>query len=179
MTSNFSVTPKPQNKNAKLLMCAFFLVALVSLVVTLFLEKYRGVVGMVTFASLITAILVYTKYVAVKFHYDIIVEDVEEPLFIVRQTIGKRDVTLCRIAFADITKIEKETAEERRAHKSAQGVAKYSYTPTLSPSVSYRIFIFSRYEKAEIVIEGTEELFEMLRYLSVSAKANRVTEDDE
>ncbi len=179
MTSNFSVTPKPQNKNAKILMSAFFAIALVSLIVTLFLEKYRGVVGMVTFASLITAILVYTKYVAVKFHYDIIVEEVEEPLFVVRQTVGKRDVTLCRIAFADITKIKKETLEERRAHKTAGGVAKYSYTPTLSPSFSYRIFVLSRYEKAEIIIEGTDELCEMLKSVSASARESRVSEDDE
>ena len=179
MTSNFSVTPKPQNSNAKILMSVFFIVALVALVVSFFIEKYKGVVGMVTFASLITAILVYTKYIAVKFHYDIIVEEVDEPLFVVRQTIGKRDVTLCRIAFANITKIEKETSEERRAHKSAQGVAKYSYTPTLSPSTSYRIFVSSRYEKAEIIIEGTDELCEMLTSVAASAKANRISEDDE
>ena len=160
-------------------MCAFFAVALVSLIITFFLEKYRGVVGMVTFASLITAILTYTKYVSVTFHYDVVVEEVEEPLFIVRQTIGKRNVTLCRVAFADIVKIEKESAAERRAHKSALGVSRYSYTPTLAPSVSYRIYISSRYEKAEIIIEGTDELCEMLKEMSVSARANRVPEDDE
>ena len=160
-------------------MGAFFVIAIISLVITLFLDKYRGVVGMITFAALVTAILIYTKYVSVTFHYDIIVEEVEEPLFVVRQTIGKRNVTLCRIAFADIVKVKKESASERRAHKSAPGVSRYSYTPTLSPSVSYRIFVSSRHEKAEIIIEGTDEMCEMLSNISVSARANRTLEDDE
>ena len=72
MIKDFSVTPKPKNKKSIFLMCAFFALALVSLIVTFFLDKYKGVVGMVTFLSLITAILIYTKYVAVVFHYDII-----------------------------------------------------------------------------------------------------------
>ena len=68
MIRDFSVTPKPKNKNAKYLMCLFFALSIASLVVSFFLKQYKGVVGMITFASLITAILIYTKYVAVIFH---------------------------------------------------------------------------------------------------------------
>ena len=91
---DYSMTPKPKNKNSVILMCSFFAVALISLVVTVFISKYRGVVGMITLASLITAILVYTKYVAVTFHYDIVSEGYTEPLFVVRQTVGRKSVTL-------------------------------------------------------------------------------------
>jgi predicted glycoside hydrolase/deacetylase ChbG (UPF0249 family) len=114
----FSVTPKPQNKNAKILMCAFFVLALISVVITIFIDKYKGVVGMVTLASLTTAILVYVKYVAVTFHYDIVAEGVDEPLFVVRQTVGKRNATLCRVAFADIVKVEKEIRAQIERFKS-------------------------------------------------------------
>ena len=109
MIKDFSVTPKPTNKNSKIVMCAFFALALVSLIVAIFIVRYKGVVGMVTLASLTTAILIYTKYVSVTFHYDIVAEGMDEPLFVVRQTVGKRNVTLCRVAFADIVKIEKES----------------------------------------------------------------------
>ena len=179
MIKDFSVTPKPQNKNAKILMCAFFVLALISVVITIFIDKYKGVVGMVTLASLTTAILVYVKYVAVTFHYDIVAEGVDEPLFVVRQTVGKRNATLCRVAFADIVKVEKENRAERRAHKSERSVARYVYTPTLSPLVSYRIKVSSRYEKAEIIIEGSDELCEMLGSIAVEARRARALEDEE
>ena len=179
MIKDFSVTPKPKNKKSIFLMCAFFALALVSLIVTFFLDKYKGVVGMVTFLSLITAILIYTKYVAVVFHYDIIGEGVDEPLFVVRQTTGKRNVTLCRIALADITSVKKESAAERRAHKSGVGVSRYVYAPTLAPDESFRIAVFSRHEKAEIVVELTEPFAEMLMTLVAEAKAIRVDSDDE
>ena len=178
MIKDFSVTPKPQNKNAKILMCAFFVIALISVMIAIFIDRYKGVVGMITLLSLTTAILVYTKYVSVTFHYDILAEGLDEPLFVVRQTVGKRNVTLCRIALASISKIEKESAKERRAHKTGVGVSRYVYTPTLSPSVSYRIFVSSRYEKAEIIVEISEEFAEMLIAIAQEARALSSLEED-
>lgn len=179
MIKDFSVTPKPKNNNAKLLMCLFFALSLLSLLATLFMSQYKGVVGMVTLAFLTTAILVYTKYVAVTFHYDIIGEDVDEPLFVVRQTVGKRNVTLCRIALANINSVIKETKAERRARRSPDGVVRYSYMPTLSPSENFRISVSSRYEKAELTVEISEEFSEMLISLVKEAKAMRISEEDE
>ena len=166
MIKDFSVIPKPQNKKSVVLMSVFFVLAIIALAVTFFLEKYKGVVGMIILASLTTAILIYTKYVSVVFHYDIIGEGVDEPLFVVRQTVGKKNVTLCRIALADITSVKRETAAERRAHKTPMGVMRYVYTPTLMPSWSFRITVSSRYEKAEIILEITEEFAQMLLSLS-------------
>ena len=179
MIKDFSVTPKPKNKNAVILMCAFFAIAFVSLIVTVFIDSYKGVVGMITLAALTTAILVYTKYVSVTFHYDIIALGVDEPLFVVRQSVGKRNVTLCRVAFADITKIEKESAKQRRAHKTAPGVAKYVYTPTMLAEESFRIFVSSKYEKAEIIVEISDELAELMRSAAAEARSMRTLEEDE
>lgn len=179
MIKDFSVTPKPKNKKALLLMCSFFALAIASVIVAIFIEKYKGVVGMITLAALTTAILVYTKYVAVTFHYDIVGEGIDEPLFVVRQTVGKKNVTLSRISLADITSVKLETAKERRAHKSASGVARYVYTPTLSPSESYRISVSSRYEKAELIVEITEPFAEALLSMSEEARMLRAESEDE
>lgn len=178
MIKDFSVTPKPKNNNAKLLMCLFFALSLISLILAIFIDKYKGVVGLVTLASLTTAILVYTKYVAVVFHYDLVVEGVEEPLFIVRQTVGKRNITLSRIALANITSIEKQTKAERRARKNG-GVSRYVYTPTLSPDESFCISLSSRTEKAEIIVEISDEFSEMLISLVKEARAVRESEEQE
>ena len=159
-------------------MCLFFVLSFISLIVAVFMEKYKGVVGLVTLALLTTAILVYTKYVAVVFHYDLVVEDVDEPLFVVRQTVGKRNVTLSRIALANINSVEKQTRAERRARKTV-GVSRYIYTPTLSPDESFCISISSRTEKAEIIVEMSDEFSEMLTSLVKEAKAMRESEEQD
>ena len=179
MINNFSVTPKPQNNNSKIFMYSFFVIALISVVVSFFLVRYKGVAGLVTLASLTTAILVYTKYVSVLFHYDVFSEGEDEPLFVVRQTVGKKHVTLCRVAFADITKIEKETREERRSHKTEPGTARYVYAPTMFPETSYRISVNNGREKAEIIIEGTDELRDKLLEIAKIAKEMRLSSDTE
>ena len=132
---------------------------------------------MVMLASLTTAIFIYTKYVSVDFYYDVIVDEVEEPLLVVRQQIGKRTVTLCRVPLADIVSVTKETKEERRAHKRERGVGLYLYSPTLSPDVSYRIFVSNRYERSEVVLEGSDEFFSKIKELSAEARALRMDEE--
>ena len=179
MIKDFSVTPRPKNKNAIIMMSAFFVLTAISLIISIFITRYKGVVGMITLLSLTTAILIFTKYVSVTFHYDILAEGMEEPLFVVRQTVGKRDVTLCRIALADINRIEKESAQVRRAHKTAAGVARYNYTPTLFPSESHRLFVSSRYEKAEIVLEISDEFEKMLTALICEARQARAENSDD
>lgn len=177
MISSFSAHPKAQNKNSKKLMCVFFVIALVALVVSMLMSNYRWIAGMVMLASLTTAIFIYTKYVSVDFYYDVIVDEVEEPLLVVRQQIGKRTVTLCRVPLADIVSVTKETKEERRAHKRERGVGLYLYSPTLSPDVSYRIFVSNRYERSEVVLEGSDEFFSKIKELSAEARALRMDEE--
>ena len=179
MINSFSVTPKPQNNNSKIFMSVFFVIAAASVIVSLFLDTYKGVVGMVTLLSLTTAILIYTKFVAVVFHYDIFTDGEDEPLFVIRQTVGKKQATLCRVAFADFVKIDKETREERRAHKTDFKSARYVYTPTLSPDESYRIYVSSRHEKAEIIAELDEEFVSVLTSALPEAREIRALENDE
>ena len=178
MIRDFSVTPKPQNSKSKILMVSFFVIAIAFLVASLFMDSYRGVVAMGALFSVTLGVLVYTKYVSVVFHYDILAEDMDEPLFVVRQTVGKRNVTLARIAFKDIVKIEKETLSERRAHKTERTVMKYVFTPTLAPDVSYRIYLNSRIEKAELIIEGSDEFAEMLRGIAAEARLTYGEEEE-
>ena len=147
-------------------MGAFFTVFAALFVVSTQIERFRGLVAMAALLFLVSALLVYTKYVSVDFYYDIMNDESGEGLFVVRQTVGRRSITLCRISLSDIVKIEKESREQRKAHKTERGVAKYFYTPTLSPSVSYRIFAKNRHESSEIIVEGSDEFIAMLTELS-------------
>ena len=180
MITNFSAQPKPQNNNAKILMWLFFGLSAVAAVVYVLISTYRGVVGAVAVASVTTAILMYTKYVSVKFFYDVISEDGEDPLFVVRQKVGRRDVTLCRVELADIISIDKETAAERKAHKRAKTTPLYVYAPTIAPEVSYRMKVRNSYEHSEIILEGSDEFFStVMKYADEARTMRHASEDEE
>ena len=179
MIQESTVRPKPQNNNAKY---AFLLTMLAFALCTVgyfFAEKYKGVIGLVAICFLTSGILFYTKYITPVFYYDILIDNEGTPLFIVRQSTGKREVTLARFEIADIKDVKFESREERKKHKTAGGVLKYNYGPTLNPKSSCRIFLKSRYENAEISVEASKEYAEMLVSYSKIAKEMRVEDDEE
>ena len=159
-------------------MWVFFGISAVLFGVSAAIPVYKGAVGTAGLISLVTAILMYTKYLSVTFYYDVLVAGLDEPLFVVRQLVGKREVTLARVALADIVDIKRETKEERRAHKRSNTTALYIYAPTLSPEVSYRMLVRSYSERSEIILEGSDEFFEKLKELSREARAMRTEEDE-
>ena len=179
MTSSFSIRPKAANNNAKIVFAITLFISAVIFTFYFFMDKYKGVVGTVGLFVLVTAILIYTKYISPSFCYDVCPDSDDTSVFIVRQVIGKRITTLCRIELADIASVKRETRPEYRAHKTPKGYKKYVYAPTLFPSEIYRLTVLSRYERAEIIIEISEELAELFRSLIIEAKTLRGESADE
>ena len=178
MINESTVRPKPQNNNAKIAFLVTMLLFLLSTVGYILADKYKGIIGLVAICFLTTSILFYTKYIAPVFSYDIMLDSEGIPLFVVRQVVGKRQATLARIEIADIRDARIETREERKNHKTPGGVLKYNYGPTLNPPMACRIFLKSRYENAEIIIEASEEYKDMLLSYAKIAREMR-TEDEE
>ena len=178
MIKEFSVHPKPQNSNSKIAVLIAVAVACLGFVSYFLVDRYQGIIGLFALCSLTTAILIYTKYISPEFYYDIKLEDDNTFLFVVRQVIGKRHTTLCRIDMADIISVTKETKKERRSHKSESNVRKYIYAPTLFPDKTFRITTKSRYESAEIIIEGTDEFCQMLSEYSKEARELRLLDEE-
>ena len=179
MAKSFSTRPKPSNNYAKIVFFVTLGVAAVLFVAYFLMDSYKGIVGTVALFVLVTAILIYTKFISPAFYYDVICDDGEVPLFVVRQITGRRSTTLCRVELADIISITHETDAEMREHKTPNGYRKYVYTPTLFPNEVYRLTVVSKYENAEIIIEISEELSELLRSLVVEAKELRANSEDE
>ena len=173
MIREISVHPVPQNKNAERAFLIAILLSAVGFVAYFSMDKYKGIVGTVALMILTTAILFYTKYISPEFYYDISVDSDGVPMFLVRQVIGKRQTTLCRVELADITSIVEQTAKERKAHKAGADFKSYVYTPTLMPKSTYLITVNSRYEKAELRIEATEDFASLLREYSGEARLMR------
>lgn len=179
MIKEFSTQPKAQNNKARIVMTVCFLIAAVAFVTMVMASRYRGVIGLVSIGAIITGILMYTKYISVKFFYDVLVDGYDEPLLVVRQLVGKRNVTLARIYLADVTDIKHETAQQRRAHKKDKRVRLYVFGPTLSPSESYRVYTKSHLETSEILLEGSAEFFDLLRGYVAEAKELRAKIEEE
>ena len=154
MIRELSTKIQPSNNKARyafaISMSGGIAIALLSSIV----PSYQGIVALVACAFIVAAVAIYSKYVAVTYYYDLTVDNNGIPIFVVRQVLGNRQSTLCRIDVADIVKVEVESAKERRKHKTPFEYRKYVYTPTLMPKKSVRLTVHGRYEKAEIIIEN-------------------------
>lgn len=178
MVNDFSVHAKPSNNNAKIAFFVFLGLTAISTVVYLAIEQYKGLVGVVALIFVTLVVFVYNKYLSAQYYYDITSDSIGN-VFVVRQIIGKRQTTLCRINLSSIIKIEKEGKKERKAHKTPMQYKKYVYTPTLFPKIAYRITSVSRYEKAEIIIEVSDEFASLLSEYAKEARAVEMLEDEE
>ena len=179
MIREFSAKAKSSNNKARTFFIASMLLAFLLLSGAMLLPLYRGVVSLFGIVFLVAAITIYTKYLSPIYYYDITFDSEGAPLFVVRQVIGKRQSTLCRIGLFEIVKIEKESIEERKSHKTPVGFVKYSYVPTILPETVYRITSVSRYEKSEILIEVTDEFASVIRSYAAEARANYTPHEDE
>ena len=162
MISEFSVKAKAKNNNAKFLFFALLSAAAVTAVVYSTVELYKGVIGILALAFITAAVSVYTRYMSAEYYYEITFDYNHNPVFVVRQRVGKKDTTLCRMDLYAITEVTRQDKKERKEHKTPQGYLKYNYTPTLSPDETYLITVFSRYEKAEIRVEISEEFASLI-----------------
>ena len=169
----------PQNKNAKIAFLISFLISVLGFVAYSMVDRYRGLVGLAALMFLVTAILFYTKYISPVFFYDLTLDGADNSVFVVRRIVGKRQSTFCRVNLADIVSVEHESREQYKKHKTPAGLLRYIYAPTLFPSEVYRITVKGRYEKAEIVVEATEEFIENLREFSAEARVLRANDEEE
>ncbi len=172
MINEISVKPKPQNNNAKIIFSITLIASALIFVTSMIIPVYKGIVGFVGMLGLVSSILIYTKYISPEFRYDVTFDRDERAVFIVRQLIGKRETTLCRIFLSDIVKLDRETREQQKGHKTEKGTALYNYNPTVMPDVVYRITALCEGERSEIVIELSDEIAQLFSsYVSEARKS--------
>ena len=170
MIREFSVKPKPSNNYAGLLFSITLSLSFALIALSTFIPTYSGIVSLAGVGALTVALVVYTKYISPTYYYDITFDSNDMPILVVRQQIGKRYTTLCRIGISEIVKIEREGRKERRSRKTPEGYVRYSYLPTLNPAESYRLTTGGRYERAEILIESSEGFAELLTAYAAEAR---------
>lgn len=171
MINPHSLKLVPTNNKARSLVAILLGLTVITLVFYGRMEHYQGLVGLLAVVLICAAVFVYTKYVTPTYYYDLTDDSDGVWVFVVRQVVGRRATTLCRISLHEITSVTRENAEERRAHKAPYGTRTYSYLPTLAPAITWRITTASPHESAEIVIEAPDEYIEFLEKYISDAKA--------
>jgi hypothetical protein len=161
----------PTNDKARKLTYTLFGLIIVAFLAYMLADQYKGIIGLCVLTLMCAAIFFYTKYVSPIYYYDLTDDSDGVWVFVARQVVGNRTTTLCRISLHEITSVTRESAEERRAHKVPRGTRSYSYLPTLSPSVTWRITTHSSHETAEIVIEAPDEYIAFLERYIAEARA--------
>lgn len=163
-----SYSPKPKNKNARYVCAAFLGSAILSVALYMLVYSYRTLISILIGAFIVAAVFVYSKHVAAIYYYDITCEDGGRDL-VIRQVIGKRQLTLCRVDVASIREVRFMNATERKAYKPEKNTAVYSYHPTLMPPSVYLVSVRSDAERADVFIEADEAFASALvRYAGFS-----------
>ena len=170
MIRELSANIKSTNKNATVAFYALLGASAAIFVLYFLIDRYKGIVGLIGIVFITMAVLIYTKYIGAEYYYDVTFDSSGGAVFVVRQIIGKRQSTLCRIGLSEISRVERESAEDRRKHVTPVGCRKYVYTPTLFPSDTYRIYSRSYYESCEIIVEINDSWADMLREYAKEAR---------
>jgi len=168
MIHDLTVRVRPQNKNAHALCIVLLALAAAGFVTSFTVPLYRGIIQLFAAILIVAALTVYARYLGSKYSYEIFTNDGEgEPLFIVRQETGKRISILCRVSLAGISEVVPLSMKEAKERAKTSGAHRYLYTSTLFPSRAYYVKVRTRHEKADLILEGSDEFFS---YLDASAK---------
>lgn len=189
MIGEFRITPRPENNKARVFTAVLGTLGAFVFGVSMFIELYRGVVALVAMLLIVAALTIAVKYLLSEFTYELVNAD-GEWLFVVGQRSGKRYTTLCRVSLASIRSIEKKIRGEKEkldaydrlerlssCHYLKNTYQRYVYIPTLMPDTYYEMTVQSRYEKAKISLQLTDEMAELLR--TYAEEARMLSSDDE
>ena len=179
MINEFSIHAKATNNKARTAFTVCFFASFAFLISANAFQKFVWVPQLIGMCLLVGAVVLYTRFLSSTYFYEIVKDTEGTPLFVVNQAIGRRITTLCRVALYEIVKIEGEGEEERKSHKTPLGVKKYNYVPTLLPKRTFRLYTSGRHERAEIVVEITDEAAAMLLEYSKEARELYQTSETE
>lgn len=177
MIREFAVRPMPKNKKARTLFFILLSAAAATVIASYFLTSYKGIVQLGSLILLVSAVVIYTRYLGSVYSYEVTYDSDETPIFVVCQLSGKRRTSLCRVDLADIVEISLLSAEAYRAYKTEPGMKRYNYTPTLFPEEVYLMKVRSRTERADVFLELSAECRDTLLAYAATARSLR-TEDD-
>ena len=166
----YEYIPKRENRKAMHIIGVLMLGGVGVLALTSLFETipFRWVFQLVGIGGLLTAIFLYTRYIAKLYCYRVVACDDGTLDFLVDEMQGKRRLTVCRIGVERITRVETIHSEEKerrdalKKQSRAEGRHRFDYCPDLAPArVSY-LFVEEGGEPMTIAIVPDDRLLEIL-----------------
>ena len=157
MITPITIKPEAKNKTGKYVFFACLGSAFIMMAVYMLLDKYQGIAGLAALIFITAAIYIYNRYVSAVYYYDVFLDSADNAVFLIRQMVGKRETTLCRVDLSSIVSVKAMSREDKKAYKPDKDTGRYAYSPTMFPEVIYLLEVRSAYEKADVFVELTEE----------------------
>lgn len=189
------IKPKAQNEKGKRVFLLSLVACAVTFLLSLILPKYAGIVQLVSLILLCISLYFYNRYVGTTYIYELSGDGTGEALFIVRQEVGKRSTTHCRMSLANLRAARRMTKEELREYKRRRtsrtpsadassnvpapepNVGVYYYGPTFMPDSLCLLSFRGRFERADVFIECSDEL--LVHLLSLSEDVRTLSSQEE
>ncbi len=178
MMQDVHIRVKPQNAYARVAFYGFLVLTFGVFAASYAMGRFRGVMQLGAFFCAVTAVLLYTKFMAPVFAYDLMTDNDGVPLFVVTQTIGRRMTTLCRIELTDVVSVRFCLMREAKAQKYDGSVHRYVYMPTLFPQTVCVVKTSGRYERAELFLEGNDSFVTLLNEYVAHARQTASPEEE-
>ena len=184
--------PKAQNDLGRRIFFVTMLLAAITFLISLLVPLYSGIVQVVAIVFLCTSLFFYTRYVASVYSYEVSSDADGRTLFIVRQTAGTRSTTHCRMTLGALVRAETLEADamalyrkNRRTGVRAAGrdtdapeylrpeadVAFYDYCVTFRPTRAMLLCFRSRGERADLLVEVSQEFAAYLQEIAANERA--------
>lgn len=189
--------PKAQNEKGRRIFMITMITFAITFVLSLLLPKYSGIVQLVSLVFLCISLYFYTRYVASVYSYEVTSDSDGATVFIVRQTAGNRSTTHCRMTLSSLVRAQQLDAEQMKLYRKNRrtkakrneqdavpeylwpdaDVSFYDYCVTYSPDAATLLCFRSHSERADLLVELSEEFRSLL--LDTAARERELFVQDE
>ena len=161
----YSYSPKAKTNNTRLLMGVLFFTAVILYGIICSVEiKFEGIIGLFAVLCFVGSILLLTRYVYRKQIYRIVERNTDSYDLVIDEITGKNKVSVCRVALANIERVEiRDEKNAAELKKAARGRKKFSYCPDLFPTGECWVFVTECGEELVLKLYADEILLSMLK----------------
>ena len=161
----YSYTPERKKKTVKFLTAILYFAAVILYgFISTFELEYEGFMQLVSLASFAAATLLLTRFIFKKIIYRVVERDVDSYDLVVDEMTGKSRVSICRIALANIERVEIHTTENNEElRQMAQGRKIFSYCPDMFPTGECWVFVTECGEELLLMLYADDTLLSILR----------------
>ena len=161
----YSYSPKQKTGNITVIAgVLFFTAAVLYGLICTFEFNFEGVIGLVAVVCFVASILLLTRYVFRTQVYRVVEREEGSFDLVVDEITGKNKVSVCRVALANIEKVEiRDEKNAAELKKAARGRKIFSYCPDLFPVGECWVFVTECGEELLLKLYADEILFSMLK----------------